>query len=80
MDTIELQRDVLKRFIITFTDLHNRFALAATSVSKNNKRTSVPWQLSKVCYPYPIERGLSVNGSVFKAAFDAEVAKDGTVR
>lgn len=77
VDTIELQRDVLKRYISTFTDLHNRFALAAASASKTNKRTSVRWQLSRVCFPYPIERRLSVNGSVFKAAFDAEVAKDG---
>ena len=37
-------------------------------------------ELSKACFPYPIERELSDNGSEFKAAFGAEVAKDGSGR
>jgi len=79
VDTIELQCGGVKHYISTFTDLHSRFALAAASASKN-KRISVLWRLSKVCFSYPIERVSSVIGSEFKAASDAEVAKDGAGR
>lgn len=80
VDTIEIQRDGLRRYISTFTDVHSRFALAVASTSKSSKRATVLWRLSKACFPYPIERVLSDNGSEFKAAFDAEVAKDGAGR
>lgn len=80
VDTIEIQRDGQRRYISTFTDINSRFALAVASTSKSSKRATVLWRLSKACFPYRIERVLSDNGSEFKAAFDAEVAKDGVGR
>jgi transposase InsO family protein len=80
VDTIEIQRDGLKRYISTFTDIHSRFALAVAPTSRSSKQAAVLWRLSKACFPYPIGRVLSDNGSEFKLAFDAEVAKDGSGR
>lgn len=34
------------------------------SISKSSKRATVLWRLSKACFPYPIERVLSDNGSI----------------
>jgi transposase InsO family protein len=80
VDTIEIQRDGQRRYISTFTDINSRFALAVASTNKSSKRARVLWRLSKACFPYPIERVLSDNGSEFKAAFDDEVANDGVGR
>jgi transposase InsO family protein len=80
VDTIEIQRDGQRRYISTFTDINSRFALAVASTNRSSKRARVLWRLSKACFPYPIERVLSDNGSEFKAAFDAEVAQDGVGR
>jgi transposase InsO family protein len=80
VDTIEIQRHGMRRYISTFTDIHSRFALAVASKTKSSKQTATLWQLSKACFPYPIKRVLSDNGSEFKAAFDAEVARDKTQR
>jgi len=58
----------------------SRFALAVASTRNSSKHATVLWRLPKVCFPYPIERVLSDNGSEFKAAFDTEVARDGVGR
>ena len=80
VDTIEIRRDGERRYISTFTDINSRFALAVASTRNSSKRATVLWRLSKACFPYPIERVLSDNGSEFKAAFDVEVAQDGVGR
>ncbi|MDR1310924.1 MAG: integrase core domain-containing protein, partial [Burkholderiaceae bacterium] len=76
VDTIEIQRHGLRRYISTFTDIHSRFALAFASRSKSSRQSSVLWQLTKACFPYPVKCVLSDNGSEFNAAFDEHLAKD----
>ena len=47
VDTIEIQRDGLRRF----TDVHSRFALAVASTSKSSKRATVLWSYPKRVSP-----------------------------
>ena len=84
VDTIEIHGtgiySGMRRYVVTFKDLHTRFALAAGLPSKHAKHTAKLWQIAKVCYPFKPQRVLSDNGSEFKAEFTKVVLDDGAVR
>jgi len=79
VDTIEIHGSGLyrgmRRYVMTFKDMHSRFALAAAVPSKHASNAT-----RKVCYPFKPQRVLSDNGSEFKAGFTQTVLNDGAVR
>ena len=84
VDTIELhgsgRHRGMRRYVVTFKDMHSRFALAAAVPSKHAKHTSRLWRMARACYPFKPQRVLSDNGSEFKAEFTKVVLDDGAVR
>jgi transposase InsO family protein len=84
VDTIEIhgagRYSGLRRYVVTFKDMHCRFALAAALPSKHAKHTSKLWHIAKACYPFTPKRVLSDNGSEFKADFTKVVLEDGAAR
>jgi len=84
VDTIEIHGSGLwrgmRRYVMTFKDMHSRFALAAAVPSKHAKNATRLWHLARACYPFKLQRVLSDNGSEFKAGFTQTVLNDGAVR
>jgi len=84
VDTIEIHGSGLysglRRYVVTFKDMHSRFALGAALPSKHAKHTTKLWHMAKACYPFKPIRVLSDNGSEFKAEFTKTVLNDGAVR
>jgi len=84
VDTIEIHGSGLysgmRRYVVTFKDMHSRFALGAALPSKHARHTAKLWRIARACYPFKPERVLSDNGSEFKAEFTKIVLDDGAVR
>lgn len=84
VDTIEIHGSGaysgLRRYVVTFKDMHSRFALGAAIPSKHARHTARLWHIAKACYPFKPKRVLSDNGSEFKAEFTQIVLDDGAVR
>lgn len=84
VDTIEIHGrgpySGLRRYVVTFKDMHSRFALGAAVPSKHAKHAARLWRMARACYPFKPQRVLSDNGSEFKAEFTQIVLDDGAVR
>ena len=84
VDTIEIHGSGpysgMRRYVVTFKDMHSRFALGAALPSKHAKHTTKLWHIARACYPFKPKRVLSDNGSEFKAEFTKTVLDDGAVR
>jgi transposase InsO family protein len=84
VDTIEIHGSGiysgLRRYVVTFKDMHSRFALGAAVPSKHARHTCKLWRIARACYPFKPQRVLSDNGSEFKAEFTQIVLDDGAVR
>jgi transposase InsO family protein len=84
VDTIEIYGQGIysgmRRYVVTFKDMHSRFALGAALPSKHARHTAKLWQIARACYPFKPQRVLSDNGSEFKAEFTKIVLDDGAVR
>jgi hypothetical protein len=84
VDTIEIHGSGIysgmRRYVVTFKDMHSRFALGAALPSKHARHTARLWQIARACYPFKPQRVLSDNGSEFKAEFTKIVLDDGALR
>ena len=84
VDTIEIHGSGcysgLRRYVVTFKDMHSRFALGAALPSKHARHTTKLWHIAKACYPFKPKRVLTDNGSEFKAEFTKTVLDDGAAR
>ena len=84
VDTIEIHGNGiysgLRRYVVTFKDMHSRFALGAALPSKHARHTAKLWHIARACYPFKPQCVLSDNGSEFKAEFTRIVLDDGAVR
>ena len=84
VDTIEIHGSGvysgMRRYVVTFKDMHSRFALGAALPSKHARHTAKLWRMARACYPFKPQRVLSDNGSEFKAEFTQIVLDDGAVR
>lgn len=84
IDTIEIHGSGiysgLRRYVVTFKDMHSRFALGAALPSKHASHTTKLWHIAKACYPFKPKRVLTDNGSEFKAELTKTVLDDGAVR
>ncbi|MDE2218470.1 MAG: DDE-type integrase/transposase/recombinase [Patescibacteria group bacterium] len=69
LDTVERFVFGLRRYIITFEDIHSRFGFAWATTSHASKAAEEFFNLCLKVFPYPIEFVLTDNGSEFKKHF-----------
>ena len=73
LDTIERFVNGVRRYVITFEDIHSRFAFAWTTSSHASKAAEEFFNLCFKVFPFPIEYVLTDNGSEFKKYFSAKL-------
>ena len=76
LDTIERHRDGLRRYLITLTDTHSRFAFSLAAPARNSRVASTVWHLAKTLFPGPMNIVLTDNGGEFAKHFDSLMAKE----
>lgn len=64
-DTVEYFLDGLRRYVITFTDLHSRFSFAWATKSHGSEAAKEFFNIVTEVFPYPLEHVLTDNGSEF---------------
>ena len=69
LDTIERFVNGVRRYVITFEDIHTRFSFAWATTSHASKAAEEFFILCLKVFPYPIEYVLTDNGSEFKKHF-----------
>lgn len=74
LDTIERHRDGLRRYLVTVTDIHSRFAFALASPTRNSRVASTVWQLATTMFPGPMTIALTDNGGEFAKDFSVLMA------
>ena len=75
LDTIERFIHGCRRYIITFEDLHSRFAFAWSTTSHASQAAEEFFAFCQMVFPVPFEHVLTDNGSEFKKHF-AEKLKE----
>jgi transposase InsO family protein len=73
LDTIERFVFGIRRYIITFEDIHTRFAFAWATSSHASLAAQEFFDLCRKVFPYPITYVLTDNGSEFKKHFSEEL-------
>ncbi|MBU1090056.1 DDE-type integrase/transposase/recombinase [Patescibacteria group bacterium] len=75
LDTIERFINGCRRYIITFEDIHSRFAFAWSTTSHASKAAQEFFDLCRIVFPVPIDNVLTDNGSEFKKHFSQALEK-----
>lgn len=73
LDTIEKFVDGLRRYVITFEDIHTRFGFAWAMSSHASLAAKEFFDICIKIFPYPIALVLTDNGSEFKKHFNEEL-------
>ncbi len=73
LDTIERFVHGMRRYIITFEDIHTRFGFAWATSSHASLAAKEFFEICVQIFPYPIAFVLTDNGSEFKKHFNAEL-------
>jgi transposase InsO family protein len=74
LDSIELQAQGARRYVITCTDLHSHFAWAWATHSHASAAAAQFFRLIQTVFPFAIETVLTDNGSEFQRHFAAALA------
>lgn len=75
LDTVERFVFGIRRYLITFEDIHTRFAFAWATSSHASLAAKEFFDLCRKVFPYPITFVLTDNGSEFKKHFAAELKR-----
>lgn len=77
LDTIEKFIDGLRRYVITFEDVHTRFSFAWATTSHASKAAKEFFDYCRLVFPYPFSfmYVLTDNGSEFKKHFTEELKR-----
>ena len=77
LDTVERFVSGCRRYVITFEDIHTRFAFAWATKSHASLAAKEFFDLCRRAFPYPFEfqHVLTDNGSEFKKHFDEELRR-----
>ena len=75
LDTIERFVFGIRRYVITFEDIHSRFSFAWATSSHASLAATSFFKLCLKVFPYPIEFVLTDNGSEFKKHFAEELKR-----
>ena len=75
LDTIELFVHGMRRYLITFEDIHTRFCFAWATESHASLAAKEFFEHCLKVFPYPISFVLTDNGSEFKKHFDEELRR-----
>jgi transposase InsO family protein len=75
LDTIERFVFGIRRYVITFEDIHSRFSFAWATSSHASKAAAEFFALCLKIFPYPIDFVLTDNGSEFKKHFSEELKR-----
>lgn len=72
-DTVERFIDGYRRYVMTFTDVYSRYALAWATRSHGSLAAKEFFHIVSELFPYPLDYVLTDNGSEFMKHFDAEL-------
>ncbi|MFY9462725.1 MAG: integrase core domain-containing protein [Candidatus Sungiibacteriota bacterium] len=75
LDTIERFVHGLRRYIITFEDIHTRFSFAWATTSHASLAAKEFFDYCRMVFPYPFVFVLTDNGSEFMKHFDEELRR-----
>ena len=75
LDTIEKFVHGCRRYIITFEDIHTRFAFAWSTSSHASLAAKEFFALCRIAFPFHMEFVLTDNGSEFKKHFNEELKR-----
>lgn len=75
LDTIERFIFGVRRYIVTFEDIHTRFGFAWATSSHASLAAKEFFDLCRTVFPFPIDFVLTDNGSEFKKHFAAELKR-----
>ena len=75
LDTFEEIRRGIRRYVITFEDIHTRFGFALGTSSHASLAAAEFFKLCVQVFPYPITFVLTDNGSEFKKNFASELSR-----
>lgn len=75
LDTIERFVNGIRRYVITFEDIHTRFGFAWATSSHASLSAKEFFTLCLKVFPYPIDFVLTDNGSEFKKHFSEELRR-----
>ena len=75
LDTFEEIRHGLRRYVITFEDIHTRFGFALGTASHASLAAAEFFKLCVQVFPFPMQFVLTDNGSEFKKNFAAELSR-----
>ncbi len=75
LDTVERFTFGMRRYLITFVDLHSRFAFAVLTTSHASLAAKQFFDMIRIVFPYKLEFVLTDNGSEFMKCFDAELRR-----
>ena len=75
LDTIERFVFGIRRYVITFEDIHTRFAFAWATTSHASLAATEFFALCRKVFPYPMTFVLTDNGSEFKKHFSEELKR-----
>lgn len=73
LDTIERFVHGMRRYVITFEDIHARFGFAWATKSHASLAAKEFFDICRTVFPYPMEFVLTDNGSEFKKHFNEEL-------
>jgi transposase InsO family protein len=74
-DTVERIIHGSRRYVITFTDVYSRFAVAWATTSHASQAAKEFFDLVTFLFPFPFTNVLTDNGSEFMKHFDAELRR-----
>jgi transposase InsO family protein len=74
LDTVERVRDGVRRYLITFVDVHARFGFALATTSRSSRLAAQVLTLAQSVFPRPVKLVLTDNGSEFMKDFEAALA------
>lgn len=75
LDTVERFVHGLRRYIITFEDIHTRFSFAWATTSHASLSAKEFFDYCRMVFPYPFTFVLTDNGSEFMKHFDEELRR-----
>ena len=75
LDTVERFVFGIRRYLITFEDIHTRFAFAWSTTSHASLAAKEFFDLCRKVFPHPITFVLTDNGSEFKKHFSEELRR-----
>jgi transposase InsO family protein len=74
-DTVERIVHGSRRYVITFTDVYSRFAVAFATTSHASLAAKEFFDLTTFLFPFPLTHVLTDNGSEFMKHFDEELRR-----